>query len=50
MRIVSVGNSTEKYADIDDFPYLAIWKELDAHAIYTTDPHIAAMGLPWYRC
>lgn len=37
---------TQTYADIDDFPYLATWKELDAQAIYTTDPHLAAMGAP----
>ena len=34
------------YADVDDFPYLATWMELDAQAIYTTDPHLSAMGAP----
>ena len=39
--------SPEKlYADMDDFPYLATWIELDAQAIYTTDPHLSAMGAP----
>lgn len=37
---------TQTYADIDDFPYLATWKELDTQAVYTTDPHLAAMGVP----
>lgn len=37
---------TQTYADIDDFPYLAAWKEVDTQAIYTTDPHLAAMGAP----
>ena len=37
---------TEAYADIDDFPYLATWMELDTHAIYTTDPHLVEMGAP----
>jgi hypothetical protein len=35
---------SETYADIKDFPYLATWRELDAQAIYTADPHLAAMG------
>ncbi len=34
----------EIYADADDFPYLAAWRELDAQAIYTTDPHLEKMG------
>jgi predicted nucleic acid-binding protein len=39
--------SPEKlYADVDDFPYLATWMELDTQAIYTTDPHLSAMGAP----
>ena len=37
---------TQTYADVDDFPYLATWLELDAQAIYTTDPHLTAMGAP----
>ena len=37
---------TQVYADVDDFPYLATWKELDTRAVYTTDPHLAAMGAP----
>jgi hypothetical protein len=37
---------TEAYADIDDFPYLATWRELDAQAIYTTDRHLAQMEAP----
>jgi len=37
---------TENYADIGDFPYLATWMELDTQAIYTLDPHLAAMGAP----
>lgn len=37
---------TQTYADVDDFPYLATWKELDTRAVYTTDPHLAAMGAP----
>lgn len=37
---------TQDYADVDDFPYLATWKELDTRAVYTTDPHLAAMGAP----
>jgi hypothetical protein len=37
---------TETYADIDDFPYLATWRELDTQAIYTTDFHLAQMGAP----
>ena len=32
------------YADADDFPYLAAWRELDAQAIYTTDSHLEKMG------
>lgn len=36
----------EKYADVQDFPYLAAWRELDARAIYTTDPHLEKMGAP----
>lgn len=36
----------QTYADVDDFPYLATCMELDAQAIYTTDPHLAAMGAP----
>lgn len=36
----------EIYADPDDFPYLAAWRELDARAIYTTDPHLKKMGAP----
>lgn len=39
-------SATETYADIDDFPYLATWRELDARAIYTTDRHLAQMGAP----
>jgi len=35
---------TKTYADIKDFPYLATWREVDAQAIYTEDPHLAAMG------
>ena len=35
---------SETYADVKDFPYLATWRELDAQAIYTADPHLAAMG------
>lgn len=35
---------TETYADIKDFPYLATWREVDARAVYTEDPHLAAMG------
>jgi hypothetical protein len=38
--------SGEIYADPDDFPYLAAWRELDARAIYTTDPHLEKMGAP----
>lgn len=37
---------TETYADVDDFPYLATCRELDARAIYTTDRHLAQMGAP----
>jgi len=37
---------TQPYADLDDFPYLATWMELDAQAIYTSDPHLSAMGAP----
>ena len=37
---------TETYADIDDFPYLATWRELDAQAIYTTDRDLVQMGAP----
>ena len=37
---------TQEYADIDDFPYLATWKELATEAVYTTDHHLAAMGAP----
>jgi hypothetical protein len=36
----------EIYADPDDFPYLAAWRELDARAIYTTDLHLRRMGAP----
>jgi hypothetical protein len=36
--------SSETYADIKDFPYVATWREVDARAIYTADPHLAAMG------
>lgn len=36
----------EIYADVEDFPYLAAWRELDARAIYTTDPHLERMGAP----
>jgi hypothetical protein len=39
-------SATETYADVDDFPYLATWKELDARAVYTTDAHLATMGAP----
>jgi hypothetical protein len=35
-----------QYADIDDFAYLATSVEIDTRAIYTTDPHLAAMGAP----
>ena len=38
--------ATETYADINDFPYLATWIELDTQAIYTADPHLARMGAP----
>jgi hypothetical protein len=36
----------EVYADVNDFPYLAAWRELDVRAIYTTDPHLEKMGAP----
>jgi hypothetical protein len=36
----------ETYADINDFPYLATWMELDTQAIYTTDAHLIEMGAP----
>lgn len=36
----------EIYADVEDFPYLAAWRELDARAIYTTDSHLEMMGAP----
>jgi len=37
-------SSSETYADIKDFPYVATWREVDAQAVYTADPHLAAMG------
>jgi hypothetical protein len=37
---------THQYADIDDFAYLATCVEVDTRAIYTTDPHLQAMGAP----
>lgn len=37
---------TRQYADIDDFAYLATCMEVDTRAIYTTDPHLQAMGAP----
>jgi hypothetical protein len=37
-------SSSEAYADIKDFPYVATWREVDAQAVYTADPHLAAMG------
>lgn len=40
----ALPSAGESYADIDDFPYLAAWRELDARAIYTQDPHLEAMG------
>ena len=39
-------STTQTYADLDDFPYLATCLELDAQAIYTMDRHLAAMGAP----
>lgn len=37
---------TESYADLDDFAYLAAWRELDRRGVYTEDRHLAAMGAP----
>lgn len=42
----SQTSSIESYADIDDFPYLATSRELDTQAVYTSDPHLAAMQAP----
>lgn len=41
---------SETYADIKDFPHLATWREVDARAIYTADPHLARWELRLLRC
>lgn len=42
----SSPSPSETYADINDFSYLATWRELDSLGVYTKDRHLAAMGAP----
>jgi hypothetical protein len=41
---------SKTYADIKDLPYVATWREVDAQAVYTKEPHLVAMGVRLSLC